>query len=191
MAPAIIPALFFLFVLSAWFIGTYNKFIKYKNRIEESWSGIDVALKRRFNLIPNLIRTIEGYSEHESNLLKRETQEIREAADLPGRLEDESKISRSLRGVLAWAEAFPDLKASENFLALQNSLDEIEEDIQKARHLYNRYIGRFNTLVESFPAVYIARKFNFEKQEYFALELATQRALPEVGFNSSSKNAKK
>ena len=187
MEPLIIFSLFFLFILTAWFIGTYNKFIKYKNRIEEAWSGIDVALKRRFNLIPNLIRTIEAYSKHESDLLKRETRENPENADLPDRVEKESRISRSLRGTLAWAEAFPELKASKNFLALQSSLDEIEEDIQKARQMYNGYVARFNTLVESFPAMYIARKFNFLKREFFSLELATQRELPEVHFESSKK----
>ena len=190
MTPLIIPAIFVLFVTTAWFIGTYNRFIKYKNRIEEAWSGIDVALKRRYNLIPNLIKIIEGYSEHESRLLKREIDEVQGAADLPERVEEESRLSRTLRGTLAWAEAYPDLKASENFLALQRSLDEIEADIQRARQLYNRYIGRFNTLVESFPALYIARRFNFEKQDYFSLELATQRALPEVEFNKSSDSKK-
>ncbi len=188
MSPIIIPALFAVLVFSAWFIGTYNKFIRYRNRIEEAWSGIDVALKRRSNLIPNLIHIIEGYGEHESKLLKRQADGLQGAADLPDRVEEESKISRSLRGILAWAEAFPELKASENFLALHASLDEIEADIQRARELYNRYVGRFNTLVESFPALYIARRFNFVKQEYFALELATQRAMPEVQFGRKEKD---
>jgi LemA protein len=86
---------------------------------------------------------------------------------------------------LALAEAYPDLKASANFLDLQKSLDEIEEDIQKARNQYNRYVGRLNTHIESFPASLIARKFGFEKQKYFTLDLATQRELPEVGFSKS------
>jgi len=132
MQPIIMLAVFILLVSIAWFISTHNRFIKYKNRIEE-----------------------------------------------------ESRISKSLRGILALAEAYPDLKASENFLNLQNSLGEIEEDIQQARHQYNGYVGRFNTLVESFPANFIAGKFGFEKQSYFALDLATQRELPEVGFSSS------
>ena len=85
---------------------------------------------------------------------------------------------------MALAEAYPDLKASANFLDLPNSLNEIEEDIQKARNQYNSYVGRFNTLIESFPAKLIARKFGFEKQNYFTLEMATQRELPEVGFSA-------
>lgn len=185
MPKVLIPVLFILFVSIAWFIGTYNRFIKYKNRIEEALSGIDVALKRRFNLIPNLIRSVEGYSEHEAKIFQTRNNYLTSSTDISNRVEDESQISKSLRGLLALAEAYPDLKASTNFIDLQNSLDEIEEDIQKARNRYNGYVVRFNTLVESFPAAFIARKFGFEKQNYFALDLATQRELPEVEFSAS------
>ena len=102
--------------------------------------------------------------------------------DVADRTQEESRISKSLRGLLALAQAYPELKASANFIELQNSLNETEEDIQQARNRYNRFVGRFNTLVESFPAVYIARKFGFVKQAYFTLDLATQRELPEVEF---------
>ena len=184
MAPVIIFTAFVLFVSVAWLIGTYNRFIKYKNRIEEAWSGIDVALKRRFNLIPNLIRSVEGYSEHEANIFRTKSDYLTGSTGMSNRVEKESQISKSLRGLLALAEAYPDLKASANFIDLQNSLDEIEEDIQKARNRYNSFVGRFNTLVESFPATFIAGKFGFEKQNYFALDLATQRELPEVDFSA-------
>jgi LemA protein len=185
MEPIIVLVIFALFVSVAWLIGTYNRFIKYKNRIEEAWSGIDVALKRRFNLIPNLIRAIEGYSEHEAKIFQTKGDYLTGSSGFSNRVEEESQISKSLQGLLALAEAYPDLKASSNFIDLQNSLDEIEEDIQKARNRYNSYVARFNTLVESFPAIFIARKFGFEKQNYFALDLATQRELPEVEFSSS------
>jgi LemA protein len=167
----------------AWFIGTYNRFIKYKNRIEEAWSGIDVALKRRFNLVPNLIRAVEGYGDHETKIFKAPNQDMPKSNGISTRIEEESQVSKSLRGLLALAQAYPDLKASANFLDLQNSLDEIEEDILKARNRYNSFVGRFNTLVESFPAIYIAKKYGFTKQNYFALDLATQRELPEVEFS--------
>lgn len=180
----LIPVFFVAFILTAWFIGTYNKFVKYRNRIEEAWSGIDVALKRRANLIPNLVRVIEGYGSHESKIFQEKTRQLGEISD-SSRMEQESQISKSLGGLLALAEAYPDLKASENFLDLQNSLDEIEQEIQQARNRYNSFVGRLNTLVESFPASFIARKFNFEKQEYLALELATQREMPNVTFASS------
>jgi LemA protein len=190
MPQVLIPLFFVLFVSVAWFITTYNRFIKYKNRIEEAWSGIDVALKRRFNLIPNLIRSVEGYSEHEANIFRTKSDYLTGSIGMSNRVEKESQISKSLRGLLALAEAYPDLKASANFIDLQNSLDEIEEDIQKARNRYNSFVGRFNTLVESFPATFIAGKFGFEKQNYFALDLATQRELPEVNF-SASRGSKK
>ena len=190
MPQVLIPVFFVLFVSVAWFITTYNRFIKYKNRIEEAWSGIDVALKRRFNLIPNLIRAIERYEEHETKIFQTKKDYLVRSAGMSNRVEEESEISKSLRGLLALAEAYPDLKASANFLELQNSLNEIEEDIQKARNRYNSNVGRFNTLVESFPAKFIAGKFGFEKQNYFALDLATQRELPEVDFSTSRASKK-
>ena len=184
MEPIIMLVIFILLVSIAWFINAYNRFIKYKNRIEEAWSGIDVALKRRFNLIPNLIRAIERYEEHETKIFQTKNDYLAGSTGISNRVEEESQISKSLRGLLALAEAYPDLKASANFLELQNSLNEIEEDIQKARNQYNSYVGRFNTLVESFPAKFIARKCGFEKQNYFTLDLATQRELPEVDFSA-------
>jgi LemA protein len=178
----IIPAIFVLVVFVGWVIGSYNRFIKYRNKIEEAWSGIDVALKRRYNLIPNLIRAIEGYGEHEAKIFQATHNYLPGSNAKSERVEEESQISKSLGGLLALAEAYPDLKASANFLDLQKNLDEIEEDIQKARNQYNRYVDKLNTQIESFPANLIARKFGFEKQNYFTLELATQRELPEVEF---------
>jgi LemA protein len=186
----IVPVIFAVIILVAWFIISYNRFIEYRNKIEEAWSGIDVALKRRFNLIPNLIRAIEGYGAHEEKILQTKHNYLTGSNAKSERVDEESQISKSLRGLLALAEAYPDLKASANFLDLQKSLDEIEQDIQKARNQYNRYVGRLNTHIESFPANLIARKFGFEKQNYFTLDLATQRELPQVGF-SKSRGARK
>ena len=182
MAPFVIPLLVLIVVPMVWIIATYNRFIKYRNRIEESWSGIDVALKRRFNLIPNLISATKGYSKHESDVLSNAAMTRSATATVASREDEESQISKSLTGIIALAEAYPDLKASENFLALQNSLEEIEEEIQTSRNMYNSSVRRFNTLVESFPSSLIARKFGFTRQKFFALELATQRELPEVDF---------
>ena len=177
----LIPIFFVSFVVIALLISTYNKFVKYRNRIEEAWSSIDVALKRRANLIPNLVRVIEGYSAHENKIFEEKVRQLSGASD-SSRMEQESKITKSLGGLLAIAEAYPDLRASENFLDLQKSLDEIEQEIQQARNRYNGYIGRLNTLVESFPSSLIAQKFDFVKQEYLSLELATQREMPNVDF---------
>ncbi len=178
----IIPILFATIIFSAWAIGSYNKFIKYNNRIEEALSRIDVALKRRANLIPNLVRVVKGYSAHESKIYGDKTNQLGMLSQ-PERLEQERQISKNLRGLLAVAEAYPDLKASTNFLDLQNNLDEIEQDVQQARNYHNDYIARFNTAVESFPASFIARKFHFEKQDYLALELATERGMPDISFS--------
>lgn len=185
MAPEFVPFLFILFIIAFALIQIYNRFIKYKNKIEESWSKIDVALKRRFNLIPNLVKTVAQYERHEAEVLGK-IDEYRSGSirEFPQRAQEESTITQSLGGMLVIAEAYPDLKASANFMALQSALIEIETDIQKARDQYNNYISRFNTLVESFPSRYIASLFGFIRQEYFSLELATQRELPEVDFKS-------
>lgn len=183
--PLIMFSGFPVFVSVAWYISTYNRFIKYRNQIEESWSRIEVALKRRFNLIPNLIRSVQGYEEHEAEVLQKVSGRFTGTADVPERIEEESRLSRSLHGLLAVAEDYPDLKASQNFLSLQNSLNEIEQDIQEARNRFNEAIRKYNTLVESFPSSYIARKYNFPKANYFTLELATQREMPKVDFSSS------
>lgn len=184
MTPEIlIPLLFAVVISSAWAIGTYNKFVRYRNRIEEAWSGIDVALKRRANLIPTLIKVIEGYGQHETRIFQEKERVVEELTGSSQRIEHESRISKSLGGLLALAEAYPDLKASDNFLSLQKSLDEVELEIQNARNRYNHYISRLNTKVESFPSSLIASKFGFTRQKYLSLELATQREMPDVDFS--------
>lgn len=183
MTPQIVfPFIFFIVFPIIWFIATYNKFIKLKNMIEEKWSSIDVALKRRHNLIPNLINATKGYTKHESGVLEKTTEIRTETGTVTSRQEEESQISKSLLNLIAVAESYPDLKASDSFLVLQKSLDEIEQEIQKARQLFNFSVRRYNTLVESFPSSLVARAFGFERQSYFSLELATQRELPEVDF---------
>jgi LemA protein len=164
-------------------IQMYNSFIKYRNQIEEEWSGIDVALKRRYNLIPNLVRAVRSYAKHELDTMESVTEKRVETGG-PGHLDarqaEESKVSRALNEVLAVAEAYPDLKASTNYLALQQSLGEVEAEILHARRRYNSSVRKYNTQVESFPSNLMAKLFGFEKTTYFTLELATQRDLPEI-----------
>lgn len=179
----LIPFFFITFISVAWIIGTYNKFIKYRNRIEESLNNIDVALKRRANLIPNLVKVIQGYSSHENTIYQEKTRQSGILSD-PKRVEEEHQITRGLSGLLAVAEAYPDLKASANFLNLQNNLDTIEKEIQLTRNHYNSYISSYNTMVESFPGSLIASKFSFEKREYLTLELTTERDVPDVSFKT-------
>ena len=183
--PLAVVFVFVTFVCAAWYISTYNRFIKYRNRIEEAWSGIDVALKRRFNLIPNLIQSVQSYETHEAEVLREVSGRSTGTGDVPERVEEESRLSRSLQGLLALAQDYPDLKASQNFLSLQNHLNDLEQDIQEARNRFNAAVGEYNTLVESFPGSFIARKHNFSRASYFTLELATQREMPKVGFTSS------
>lgn len=163
-------------------ISIYNRFVKYRNMIEETWSGIDVALKRRFNLLPNLISAVKGYRKHEAEVLQNLTEQRHGSESLESRTAEESEISKSLTGLLAVAEEYPDLKASENFLNLQQTLDQIEAEIQRARDKYNNAVRLLNTMVEQFPSNIIAKIFNFTRADYFSLELATQRTLPEVEF---------
>ena len=161
-------------------IGTYNRFIKYRNMIEERWSGIDIALKRRFNLIPNIINAVKLYSAHEADIMQKTTQARHDASVVEERTQEESAITQSLQSMLAVAEAYPDLKASHNFLDLQHSLTDVENEIQQARSEFNSAVRKNNTLVQSFPSNFIAKIFNFDNAEYFSLELATERSLPRV-----------
>jgi LemA protein len=163
-----------------WTVHTYNLFVRYKNQIEESWSGIDVALKRRANLLPNLTSVVKGYARHEADTLNEVTAQRTGAANPHRRLDEESRISKSLQELLVVAESYPDLKASQNYLDLQNNLDEIEKEIQQARIHYNGAVRRLNTLLQQFPSNLIGRWFRFREAEYFSLELATQRETPAV-----------
>jgi len=161
-------------------VSIYNRFIKYRNMIEESWSGIDIALKRRFNIIPNMINAVKLYSKHEADIMADTAAARHDSSAVAERTAEESAITQSFQGLLAIAEAYPDLKASQNFLALQNSLVDVENEILDARTVFNSAVRKNNTLVQSFPSNIIARLFNFRSAEYFALELATQRSVPEV-----------
>src|SRR5210317_2266256 len=126
----------------------YNSFIKYRNQIEEEWSGIDVALKRRFNLIPNLVSTVQSYAKHEIGTMEAVTGQRSDTGG-PGNLNDreaeESRVSRALNQVLAVAESYPDFKASANYLSLQNALNEVEAEILQARRRYNSSVRKYNT----------------------------------------------
>ena len=169
-----------------WVILTYNRFIKLINMVKEAWSGIDVQLKRRFNLIPNLVETVKGYAKHEASVLEDVTRMRVNSEDVNQRGAEEGQISQALANLFAVAEAYPDLKASQNFLDLQNNLDEIEDAIQMARRYYNGSVRDLNVLVDSFPSNLIARMFNFQIAEFFEIELARQRDVPKVEISSTS-----
>ncbi|MGI6680159.1 MAG: LemA family protein [Bdellovibrionota bacterium] len=161
-----------LVILLLWAIAIYNRFIKLKNGTNESYSGIDVQLKRRYDLIPNLIEVVKGYASHEEGTLLKVT-EARNIAmsvnkgDIKAASEAENTLTSTLKTLFALAENYPELKANQNFLELQNSLSDIEDAIQNARRYYNAIVKDYNILCESFPSVIIASIFNFQKRDFF------------------------
>ena len=176
-----------LIALAAYAVFLYNALVKKRQMVEEGWSGIDVQLKRRSNLIPNLVETVKGYATHEKEALDTVTQ-LRASAgtvpkdDVAGRARAEGALGQALGRLFAVAEAYPDLKASENFSDLHASLDEIENAIQMARRYYNGAVRGLNVAVESFPSNLVATQFKFEKAEYFEIEDDADRAVPSVQF---------
>jgi LemA protein len=166
-------------------IGLYNKLVRNKNMVAEGWSGIEVQLKRRSNLIPNLIETVKGYMAHEAGLLSEITtlrSRSKQTRNVPEKSRIESALTRSLGNLLALAEAYPDLKASQNFLDLQDDLSQVENEIQMARRYYNGTVRNLNISIESFPSNLIAERFGFETAEFFDIEDAAEREVPEVKF---------
>jgi LemA protein len=165
----------------------YNALVKHRQLVMEGWSGIDVQLKRRTDLIPNLLETVKGYMGHERETLEAVTN-ARAAAtaganagpEERGRLE--SALSGALGRLLAIAEAYPDLKANTTFLEFQQALQTVEDEIQMSRRYYNGAVRNLNVAVESFPSNVVANAFNFEKAQYFELEDVSDRAVPEVKF---------
>ncbi len=147
----------------------FNRLIRDKNLMREGWSGIEVQLKRRADLVPLLAEAVKGYARHEKNLFE-------EVASL----RMEGKIVEGLKGLLAVAERYPDLKASRNFLKLQKDLVEIEDNLQYARRYYNGCVRNYNVRVQSFPSLMVARLFRFKEAAFFEIEYVTERKVPEV-----------
>ncbi len=178
-----------LVILVLWVVGLYNGLIKNKNLMQEAWSGIDVQLKRRHDLIPNLVKTVEGYMQHEKgvleNIAKYRSQSV-SATSVAGKAEAENQLTQGLRQLFAVAEAYPDLKANQNFMDLQSKITDTEDQLQLARRYYNGTARNYNIQVTSFPSSLIANKFEFKTAEYFQIEQETDRAVPEVNFNRGS-----
>lgn len=167
-----------------WFIGGYNSLVRLRNHCRESWSNIDTELKRRYDLIPNLVSTVKGYASHERELFERVTQARNAALANHGspasQAADENTLVRGVRQLFAVAEGYPDLKASQNFLSLQDELSNTEDRIQRARRFYNANVRDLNTRVEVVPSNVIANMFGFRKEEYFEIEDAIVREAPAV-----------
>lgn len=156
-----------------WAVYAFNRFVSLKNRAEEAWADIEVQLKRRYDLIPNLVNTVKGYATHESatfeNVTKARNMAMGASGPTPAHAEAENMLTGALKSIFALAEAYPDLKANQNFLALQNELSDTENKIQAARRFYNSNARDLNTGLESFPGNVIAGMFRFSKKEFFDL----------------------
>ena len=169
-------------------VSIYNRLIRNRNLVQEAWSGIDVQLKRRSDLIPNLLEAVKGYMGHERGVLDHVTElrtQSRQAGSVGEKARAEGMLGAALGNLLAVAENYPDLKASQNFLELQRSLADIEEQLQLARRYYNGAARDFNILIGSFPSNLIAQRFGFQPVEYFEIEAPQDREVPKVSFPGS------
>jgi len=183
MLPWIILAV--VVVAIVYVIVVFNGLVRTRQMANEGWSGIDVQLKRRSDLVPNLVEAVKGYAAHERNVLEQVTELRGQARALPSddvarRAQAEGALSMALRKLMALAENYPDLKASNNFLELQQQLSKLEDEIQMARRYYNGTVRNLNVLVQSFPSNLIAGLFGFGQRDYFEIFDAADRAVPQV-----------
>lgn len=164
----------------------YNSLVRLRVRVKEAWADIEVQLKRRYNLIPNLVEAVKGYMKHEQEVLENVTKARANAIDNHGNAEEQARSENMLTGALkslfAVAESYPDLKANQNFLDLQNDLTDTEDKIQAARRFYNANVRAYNTKREVFPSNLIAKLFNFEDTKFFEIDNPTEREVVKVDF---------
>jgi LemA protein len=165
--------------------GIYNGLVQLKVRADNSWSDIDIQLKRRHDLIPNLVETVKGYAAHEKGTFEdvaRYRSAAMAATSATDRAQAEGQLTQALRGLLAVAEAYPELKANTQFQALQQSLAELEDALQNSRRYYNAVVRDLNTKIQSFPSNIIAGMFNFQQRPFFEISDPAERAVPSVKF---------
>jgi len=169
-------------------VAMYNNLVRLRNQVKNAWAQIDVQLKRRHDLIPNLVETVKGYMQHERQTLESVTQARQQAVNLSGgsvadQAKAENALSQTLRSLFAVAENYPNLKANENFLALQEQLASTENKISFARQFYNDAVMSFNNKIQMFPSNMMASMFNFTMAESFELEDQAEREAPKVSFS--------
>src|SRR3989339_354438 len=172
-------------VLALWVVFLYNSLIRLRNRAQEGWSDIDVQLKRRYDLIPNLVATVKGYAKHEDAVFTKVTEARTRAMGAQGVASKgaaENMLTGALKSLFAVAEAYPDLKASANFAKLQDELSDTENKIQAARRFYNGMVRDLNILIETFPANIVANMFKFMKREFFEIENEEEKQAVKVEF---------
>ncbi len=170
-----------LVVIVVWFIVSYNSFVRFITRAEEAWADIDVQLKRRYDLIPNLVGTVKGYATHERAAFENVTKARAQALGAQGveaHAKAENMLSGALKSIFAIAEAYPELKANQNFLELQRELSDTENKIQAARRFYNTNVRDLNTALRTFPSNVVAKVFSFGPREFFELEEGSEQKEP-------------
>lgn len=175
-----------LAVLVAFYgVGIYNRLVKLSTLVDEAWSGIDVQLKKRYDLIPNLVETVKGYATHEKETFENVTKarnQAQNATTVEGQQTAENQLNKALINLYAVAEQYPELKANENFLSLQNELSDIESDIEKSRRYYNGTTREYNILIDSFPSNIIAGMTKYDKAAFFEIDTEAERQNPQVKF---------
>ena len=172
-------------VIVVWGIGVYNGLIRLRNLKDEGWSGIDVQLKRRHDLVGNLVNTVKGYMAHEKDVLEgiaKMRSMAQNAAGVAQAAQAEGMLSQALGRLFAVMENYPQLRANENVMQLQNTLTALEDEIQLARRYYNGTVREHNTRTEVFPASIIARQYGFQKADFFELDNVAEREVPQVSF---------
>lgn len=186
MLTAFVVLVVIVVVLVVWLVSIYNGLVGARNEVKNAWSQIDVQLKRRHDLIPNLLETVKGYAAHERGTLDAVVKARQQAVNVTGGIEDRAKaenlLTQSLRSLFAVAEAYPDLKANQNFLALQEELSSTENKIGFSRQYYNDSAMKYKNRIEMFPGNVIAGMFNFRPEAFFQVEDAAERAVPQIKF---------
>ncbi len=175
-----------LLVIVLWLVGAYNGLVRLKNRVKNMWSQIDVQLKRRHDLIPNLIETVKGYMTHEREVLENITNYRAQAMDaktVGEKAQAEGMLGQALGKLQVAVEAYPDLKANQNFLSLQEELASTENRIAFSRQAYNDSVMSFNNKIEMFPSNIVAKMFSFNQEEFFEIEDPQEKAVPKVDFS--------
>lgn len=170
-------------IIGIWLVALFNGLITLRNRVDESWSDIDVQLKRRYDLIPNLVETVKAYAAHERELFEKvaEARSAAMGARTPGEHDKaENALTGTLKTLFAVAENYPDLKASQNFLQLQDELSDTENKVQAARRFYNGNVRDFNIKIQQFPGNLIAKSLGFAKREFFGIMNGAEREVPKV-----------
>ncbi|MBU5459587.1 LemA family protein [Anaerostipes sp. MSJ-23] len=172
-------------LLIIWIITSYNGFVSLRNKTEEAFSAMDVSLKKRYDLIPNYVETVKGYAKHESQTLEKviaARNSAMGASSPQERVESENVLSGALKSLFAVAESYPDLKANENFMSLQNQLNRLEEEIAGSRRYYNGVVNKYNTKTEMFPGNILAGIFHFERKPLFVVDNSEERQNVKVQF---------